>query len=167
MRKALALLLVFVWGCNPTTYPTDVFPEMHYAPSQRRGEPRRFSPPPDAVPITGARPSYTYAEAAWLSNPVPVDAGTLRRAGELYRVNCAMCHGRDGHAQSVTADAFRAAGAVPPVDFAAPRVRDRTDGQLYWIIANGLGGMPAFGDLLSDADLWTVVLFVRQAQDAR
>jgi mono/diheme cytochrome c family protein len=49
------------------------------------------------------------------------------------------------------------------VDFGSDRVRGRTDGQLFWIIANGLGNMPAFRDLLSERDLWMVVLFVRQA----
>jgi Molydopterin dinucleotide binding domain len=56
---------------------------------------------------------------------------------------------------------------VPPVDFRSDRVRNRTDGQLFWIIANGLGNMPAFHNLVSESDLWTVVLFVRQAQQSQ
>jgi mono/diheme cytochrome c family protein len=52
---------------------------------------------------------------------------------------------------------------VRPVDFRSDRVRNRMDGQLFWIVANGLGNMPAFRDLLSEKDLWTVVLFVRHS----
>jgi mono/diheme cytochrome c family protein len=40
-------------------------------------------------------------------------------------------------------------------------VRRHTDGELYWIVANGLGNMPAFGDKLTDQDLWSVVTEVR------
>jgi mono/diheme cytochrome c family protein len=167
--SALAACLVGLAGlllaaCNPGPYPTDVFPEMHYSPAQRRGEPPRLSPPADAVPVSGARPGYTFDQASDLPNPVPNTPATLERAGELYRVNCAMCHGADGHGRSLVADRFRAAGAVPPVDLAGDRVRARTDGQLYWIVANGLGNMPAFGDLLGEDELWTVVRFIRRVQ---
>jgi mono/diheme cytochrome c family protein len=55
---------------------------------------------------------------------------------------------------------------VPPVDFASQRVRSRTDGQLFWIVANGLGNMPAFRALLTEHELWTVIHFVRQAGGA-
>jgi mono/diheme cytochrome c family protein len=137
---------------------------MHYQPSQRRGEPDRPAPPPDAVPRTGAMPEYTFDQAAGLQNPIVRSPKDLQRAADLYRVNCAMCHGVDGHGQSTIADQFRSAGFVPPVDLSSGRVQSRTDGQLYWIVGHGLGGMPPFRRLLSDDDLWTVVLFVRQAQ---
>jgi mono/diheme cytochrome c family protein len=151
-------------ACNPGAYPVDAFNEMHYQPSQRRLEPDRLAPPPDAVPVTGAAPDFTFDEATGLQNSIVRGPQTLQRAGDLYRVNCAMCHGADGHGQSVVADQFKSAGIVPPVDFASQRVQARTDGQIYWLVGHGLGGMPPFRHLLSDDDLWTVVLFVRQVQ---
>ena len=156
-------MTILVAGCNPGPYPADVFPEMHYAPSQRREEPRRLSPPPDAVPVSGGRPAYTFDQAAGLANPVPASPEALQQAADLYRVNCAMCHGQDGHGQGPVAHYFAEAGVVAPVDFASDRVRGRTDGQLYWIVANGLGGMPAFGRLLTDEQLWLLVRAVRAA----
>jgi mono/diheme cytochrome c family protein len=162
-RSWLVLVCVLLSGCNPGPYPADVFPEMHYAPSQRREEPTRRSPPADAVPISGARPAYTFGQAAGLANPVPASAEALQQAAELYRVNCAMCHGQDGHGQGPVAHYFADAGVVPPVDFASDRVHARTDGQLYWILANGLGGMPAFGRLLTDEQLWLLVHAIRAA----
>ena len=51
---------------------------------------------------------------------------------------------------------------VAPVAFGSARVRNRTDGQLYWIIDRGLGNMPAFGGRLSSDDVWAVVAYVRQ-----
>jgi mono/diheme cytochrome c family protein len=164
LALAVLVLAVLALGCNPGPYPVDVYPEMHYSPAQRRGEPQRLSPPPDAVPVSGARPAYTFDQARALENPAPDTPQSRAHAAEVYRVNCAMCHGADGHAQTLVANDFRAAGAVPPVDFAADRVRRRTDGELFWIIANGIGNMLPFGDLLGEDDLWLMVSQVRRLQ---
>jgi hypothetical protein len=72
-----------------------------------------------------------------------------------------MCHGESAHGDGPVAQDFVRAGVVPPVDFSSPRVRGRTDGQLFWILANGLGGMPPFGALLAEDDLWRLVRFIR------
>jgi mono/diheme cytochrome c family protein len=147
------ILLLSMTGCN-------IFPEMHYSPAQRRGEPTRLAPPPDAVPVTGGRPAYTFDEAASLRAPTAV-ADASSRGAELYRVNCALCHGPDGRGDSLVAERFRAAGEIPPINLSSDRVRGRTDGQLYWLIGNGIGNMPPFGSLLTEEELWQVVGFVR------
>jgi mono/diheme cytochrome c family protein len=158
---ACALLLAIVAaGCGPTAYPADVFPEMHYQPSDRRLQPPREAPPDEAVPVTGSTPRLSFDDATSLSNPVPDTSESLERAQALQHVNCAACHGVDGHGQGPVASYF---SPVRPVDFRSDRVRNRMDGQLFWIVANGLGNMPAFRDLLSEKDLWTVVLFVRHS----
>ena len=154
------IVALIVSGCGPTTYPADVFPEMHYSPGDRRLEPPREAPPPDAVPVTGSAPHLSYDDAAQLANPVGATPEARAQAREVARVNCAACHGADGRGDGPVAGYF---SPVRPVDFGSERVRARTDGQLFWIISNGLGNMPAFRDLLSERDVWTVVLFVRQA----
>ena len=162
----VALVTVLTFGaaaCSSGTYPLDVFPEMHYQPSQRFLEPERRTVPRGAVPISGARPRLTFDQAAELPNPLPQTPDTLARAAELYAVNCATCHGADGRGQGPMAAYYRnnPAAPVPPTDLASPRVRQRTDGQLYWLITNGIGNMPPYGDLLAEQDLWAVVTFVR------
>lgn len=159
----LGLLALGAAACGSGTYPLDVFPEMHYQPSQRYLEPERRAAPRGAVPISGARPRLTYEQAADLRNPVPQTPETLARAAELYRVNCATCHGADGRGQGPMTAYYRnnPLAPVPPTDLAGARVRQRTDGQLYWLIANGIGNMPPYGDLLAEQDLWATVTFVR------
>jgi mono/diheme cytochrome c family protein len=147
-------------ACGPTTYPADVFPEMHYQPSARRLEPPRQSPPAEAVPVDGSTPHLSIDDATPLPNPVPRTADSLAQAQQLARVNCSACHGLDGHGQGPVAHYF---SPVAPVDFRSERVRGRTDGQLFWIVANGLGNMPAFRALLTEQELWTVVHFIREA----
>jgi mono/diheme cytochrome c family protein len=110
--------------------------------------------------VTGSTPRLSFDDASSLSNPVPNSADALAHARDLARVNCSACHGAEGHGDGPVAGYF---SPVHPVDFRSDRVRNRTDGQLFWIIANGIGNMPAFRDLLSEQDLWTVVRFVRLA----
>jgi mono/diheme cytochrome c family protein len=163
---ALSFLIgasILIAACQPGPYPLDVLPEMHYQVSQRLLEPDRLAPPPDSVPTTGRRVAISFDQAATMTNPVPGPQG-LERGRQVYAVNCAACHGRDGHGQSVVAEHFRARGFVAPVDFSSARAQNRTDGELYWIIVNGLGNMPPFGDILQDDDIWSTVYAIREVQ---
>ena len=166
-RRLAAGVLVCLAACTPGAYPNDLFGEMHYQPSQRRLEPDRLAPPPDAVPVTGGRPAYTYEQAAALQNPIVRDPEAARRAAQIYSVNCAVCHGANGDGKGPMAGYFERAGAIPPADLASAPVRARTDGQLYWLVSYGLGNMPAFDQLLSERDTWTVVLLIRDLQERR
>jgi mono/diheme cytochrome c family protein len=157
------LLALGLAGCNPGQYPVDIFPEMHYQPNHRRLEPDRPYTAPGAVPVSGAPPKYTFARARDLPNPVQRSADASRQAMQLYAVNCLPCHGASGRGDGPVARYFREdpTAPLPPTDFTSDRVTKRTDGELYWIVANGEGNMPAFGDELSERDLWLAVVAVR------
>jgi mono/diheme cytochrome c family protein len=159
----LVVATVLLAGCSGGSYPFDVFPEMHNQPSQRRLEPERRSVPAGAVPISGARPVLTFEQAAAQANPLPGSPETLVRGSEVYRVNCAACHGGAGRGDGPVAAYYvnSPLAPVPPTDLASARVQGRTDGQLHWLLANGIGNMPAFGHVVSDADLWALVTYVR------
>lgn len=77
---------------------------------------------------------------------------------------CAVCHGAEGCAQAHMAQQFTAAGLVPPVGLAGGRTCGRSNSQSHRIVCNGLGGVPAFGDLLCQNDRWLVVRPVRRMQ---
>lgn len=159
----LGMLALCASACTTGTYPLDVFPEMHYQPSKRHLEPERRTVPPGAVPISGARPRLTFEQAADLPNAVPQTPETLARAADLYRVNCATCHGASGRGDGPMASYYanNPAAVVGPTDLASARVQGRTDGQLYWLIANGIGNMPRYGERLAEQDLWALVTLVR------
>lgn len=164
---ALAALLSLLAGaCGTSPYPVDVFPEMHYQPSQRRLEPDRLSAPPGAVPVTGGAPRLTFEQAGTLPNPVPASPETLDRARQVYGIDCAACHGSDARGSGPLAAYYarNPAATLPPTDLSSQRVQARGDGQLYWIVRNGLGGMPPFGDLRSEEDVWALVRLIRLVQ---
>lgn len=67
---------------------------------------------------------------------------------ELFASNCARCHGAEGQ------------GGVGPSLAGIARTFPEVDGQIAFV-SNGGGGMPRFGDLLSDADIRAVVEYTR------
>ncbi|HEX7451339.1 MAG TPA: cytochrome c [Polyangiaceae bacterium] len=70
---------------------------------------------------------------------------------------CAKCHGADGRGGVPAAE-----GANPPRNFCdASFQASRSDEDVKWAIRKGKGGMPAFGNLFSDADLLALVHKVR------
>jgi len=160
----LGAIMLVSTACYPGSYPLDIFPELHYQPSQRRLEAQRFSPPQGAVPVTGGSAEYTFEQAETLTNPVPRTPASSTQAQQLFQTNCAACHGQDGHGQGPIARYFVQARQEPPADFTSARVRSRTDGQLYWLITHGIGNMPNFASILSDDERWAMVNVVRAAQ---
>jgi mono/diheme cytochrome c family protein len=93
-------------------------------------------------------------------NPVPNDESSIKSGGERFRHDCQVCHGLDGHATGVTF----ARNMSPPVpDLGAPAIQKYTDGQMKWIIENGirLTGMPGWKGLIQDEEIWQMVRYVR------
>ncbi len=71
-----------------------------------------------------------------------------------------VCHGLDGQNTGVPF-ADRMSPPVPPLNSTA--VQKYTDGQLKWIIDNGIfpSGMPASKGILSDDEIWQIVDYIR------
>jgi len=162
LLSIILLISVFILsGCSTGAYPLDVFPEGHYQQSFRSQEPPRLQPPTDSVPITGKEVTYNFSEAGNLINPVPASNETTTKANQLYQLNCAVCHGASGRGDGPMTSYFQQAGAPPPIDYVSPRVKSRKEGELFWIITNGLGTMPRFGPLLTSEERWALVHFIR------
>ena len=73
---------------------------------------------------------------------------------------CIVCHGLDGQNTGVP---FAAQMSPPVSSLASKQVQDYRDGQLKWIIENGLSpsGMPASRGILSDEEMWSIVVYIR------
>jgi mono/diheme cytochrome c family protein len=93
-------------------------------------------------------------------NPTPDTPESVETGAEHFRHHCQICHGLDGRATGVPF----AANMSPPVpDLGSPEVQDYTDGQLKWIVENGIRytGMPAWKDVLDDEHMWLMVRYLR------
>jgi Cytochrome C oxidase, cbb3-type, subunit III len=75
------------------------------------------------------------------------------------------CHGFDGQNTGVPF-ADRMAPPVPLLN--SSQVQSYTDGQLHWILENGVSpsGMPGSKGILTDRELWSIVLYARHLPPA-
>jgi mono/diheme cytochrome c family protein len=100
----------------------------------------------------------TRAAARKLKNPVPPSAEVIAAGMQTYRQHCQKCHGENGNGKGEKAAEL----SVAPGDFTdVGKMRDLTDGELFWEITKGRRPMPAFADKLSDQERWQVVDFIR------
>jgi len=94
------------------------------------------------------------------ANPTPNTPGTVTAGAEHFQHHCEICHGLDGQNTGVPI----ATRTLPPVaDLASARVQQYSDGQLKWIIDNGIrfSGMPGWKGILSDEESWNIVRYIR------
>jgi len=95
-------------------------------------------------------------EAANRSNPVKPGPESLARGKKIYAYDCAVCHGKDGDGKGDMTDMK----GIP--DFTDPAtLKDRSDGELFYIIQKGKGEMPPEGDRAKAEDIWNLVNYVR------
>jgi len=93
-------------------------------------------------------------------NPVPETPATIEKGRVAFSHYCVACHGLDGQNTGVPF-ADRMAPPVPPLN--AKQVQSYADGQLKWVIDNGVSpsGMPASKGILTDDEIWSVVVYIR------
>jgi mono/diheme cytochrome c family protein len=98
-------------------------------------------------------------------NPIAASAKNIEEGKQTFGFYCVVCHGRDGQNTGVP---FANKLSPPIPSLASPQVQSYTDGQLRWIIENGLSpsGMPASKGVLSDEDIWAIVLYLRHLPPA-
>ena len=93
-------------------------------------------------------------------NPVPPTDENVQAGQRNFAAYCMVCHGLDGQNTGVPF-ADKMAPPVPPLNSAS--VQAYTDGQLHWVIRNGIfpSGMPASKDLFRDEEIWQLVVYIR------
>ena len=89
------------------------------------------------------------------ATPQEIDSG--RKAFGQY---CMVCHGLDGQNTGVP---FADRVSPPVPDLSSPQVQRYSDGQLKRIIDDGIfpSGMPASRGILSDDEIWRIVVYLR------
>jgi mono/diheme cytochrome c family protein len=99
------------------------------------------------------------SDAGKHKNPFPGSPERLRESARHFADHCASCHGNDG---SGNTEMGRNLYPRAP-DMRLPATQQLSDGELYYIIQNGVRwtGMPAWGQPGDDEDSWKLVLFIR------
>src|ERR1700756_4798089 len=115
---------------------------------------------PQQAPVTQKTPSYAAipADAAKQPNPVKSSPESIARAKKWWAMDCAMCHGKDGDGKGEVAKDMK----LQIVDFTDPAtLKDRTDGEIFYIIKNGHQDMPPEGPRVKTEENWDLVNYVR------
>ncbi len=94
--------------------------------------------------------------------PVPATEPNYVAGADLYKQNCAVCHG-----VPLSPKTAIAAGMYPhpPVLLEGKGVTDDEAGETYWKIFNGirLTGMPGFSKSLTETQMWQIALLLANA----
>jgi cytochrome c len=98
-------------------------------------------------------------------NPLSSSPETIASGQDAFSHYCVACHGLDGQNTGVPF-ADRMSPPVPSLKSAA--VQSYTDGQLKWIVENGISpsGMPASKGILTDKEIWSIVTYMRHLPEA-
>jgi len=129
---------------------------------QSRGFSTREQPTSMESWVAGqARAMAMPAEARSRMNPIANSPEVLDAARAHWADHCASCHANDG-----SGDTAVGKNLYPPApDMRLPATQQLTDGELFYIIQNGIRmtGMPAWGTGAShdEEDSWKLVHFIR------
>jgi mono/diheme cytochrome c family protein len=93
-------------------------------------------------------------------NPLASTQETIRAGQANFANYCMVCHGLDGQNTGVP---FAGRMSPPVPELNSPPIQAYSDGQLKWIIDNGIfpSGMPASKGTLNDQEIWQIVAYLR------
>jgi mono/diheme cytochrome c family protein len=102
-------------------------------------------------------------EAKSTLNPIPVTEQTISVGKEKYEIFCSMCHGSMGRGAEEVTKSLQ----VTPSSLVNSDVKKRSDGELFWASSNGVNGtlMLPWNEILSDAEIWLIVNYIRVLQE--
>jgi mono/diheme cytochrome c family protein len=84
----------------------------------------------------------------------PFDDNTRKTGEKLYSINCISCHGTPGKANYLKL-------VPPPGDPATEKIQRNSDGEIFYKLTTGRGQMPSFRSVLSSAEMWNIISFLR------
>ncbi len=95
-------------------------------------------------------------EAKKIKNPIKSTQASIQKGKEIYEKKCALCHGARGDGKGPAS-----AGLSPrPTNFKDSHGEKMSDGEHFWKITTGKGGMPSFGKDLTEEERWHVINYV-------
>lgn len=186
VQKTLAagLIVAGLSACNPESPGVEYMPDMYRSPAIEayvdNNEYGNTENPTARKPVQGTIPrgyqpfgypnSLEGYEAAGseLSNPLAANEDNLADGKELYKINCAHCHGKKGDGKgSITHPVY---GAVPSYADAQPNrrgnraMKDLQPGHIYHTIMYGLNAMGSHASQINEEERWKIIMYVQTMQ---
>ncbi len=123
------------------------------------------------TPTTLERRTANTSLDAWVDGHAPKQANPFQPTMDnvmdgsmTYDKNCALCHGSLKDATSPMKTKF-----YPPVPQLMSHTPDDPDGNLFYVIKYGVrySAMPGWDGVLSDDDIWKIVLFIKNSNQMK
>ena len=164
-------------GCTSSRPPIHLNPSMDNQPKVRAQSASAFfydgssmrQPVPGTIAIGELKEDVAFftgkgADGQFVAAiPVAVDDALLDRGRERYVIYCQPCHDARGDGKGIL---FQR-GNVPTATFHQEKMLKYSDGQIFDIMTNGQGLMPAYRWPIPPADRWAIVAYVRGLQRDR
>jgi mono/diheme cytochrome c family protein len=121
------------------------------APQEKTGAAKKQDPRfPEGYSIPAADAQRT--------NPAKPTEPALAAAKKYYSSQCAMCHGKEGDGKGDLAEQMQ----LKMPDYRKPETLAKfSDGELFYILTNGMGKMPGEGERTEDEKKWQVINYLR------
>ena len=98
--------------------------------------------------------------------PIEVTGELVERGKERYEIYCSVCHGvaGDGRGIIMVGNGGQGYGYTPAPSYHTASLRNRPDGYIYDVIANGVNSMPSYGHEMDPTDRWAITAYIRALQ---
>jgi mono/diheme cytochrome c family protein len=164
-------------GCTSSRPPIHLNPSMDNQPKAKAQSSSTFfydgstmrQPVPGTIAIGGLKEDVAFftgksADGQFIATiPVTADDALLERGRQRYAIYCQPCHDARGDGKGIL---FQR-GNVPTATFHQEKLLKYTDGQIFDVITNGSGLMPAYRWPIPPADRWAIISHVRKLQRDR
>lgn len=98
----------------------------------------------------------TPESAKKIKNPIKATKDSIQKGQEIYKNKCALCHGEKGDGKGPASQGLN----PKPTNFQESHGRKMTDGEYFWKISTGRGGMPSFEKDLTAEEKWHVINYI-------
>jgi len=164
-------------GCTSSRPPIHLNPSMDDQPKVRPQTASTFfydgasmrQPVPGTIAIGGLKEDTAFftgkgADGQFVAKiPMTADDALLERGRQRYVIYCQPCHDARGDGKGIL---FQR-GSVPTATFHQDKILKYPDGQIFDVITNGMGLMPAYRWPIPPADRWAIIAYVRALQRER
>jgi mono/diheme cytochrome c family protein len=161
-------------GCTSSRPPIHINPSMDDQPKVLTQTASNFfyngasmrEPVPGTIPIGGLKEDAAFftgkgADGQFVAAiPVTVDETLLERGRQRYVIYCQPCHDARGEGKGIL---FQR-GNVPTASFHQEKILKYPDGQMFDIVTNGMGLMPAYRWPIPPSDRWAIIAYVRELE---
>ncbi len=170
----LLSLLGCARGCSSSRPPIHIVPNMDWQPKVKAQAESDFfydgaamrTPVPGTVARGQLRENLAFytgkdADGQFLTaNPLEMNEAALERGANRYFIYCRPCHDKRGNGKGILFER----GGVPTPAFSEERIVALSDGEIFDVVTNAKGLMPAYGTTVPAADRWAIIAHVRRLQ---